>query len=232
MSVVGQFPGISDSRRLIRQPVNDLDKCTIISIYPKDIKEEVKHTIEPGRFKLPSGRYENPGRLVVGPSSWWREIDEYQPILEIPVSSLQVANSVINDYMNGLLECDVSAGPGLFYVIGEIQIDLTDAKLKKLIDDAKARQDRWYYRLVQMADILWARTQGNPLSICDDMRLAAQEIGLKDKPWLKDFNTLEMIACRACGALRNPLFPVCQACNRIVDIELAKKLGIIEATKQ
>jgi hypothetical protein len=54
-----------------------MDKSTIVSIYPKEINE-VKHTIEPGRFHLKPGKPDSPSLLVVGSSSWWKEIDEEQ----------------------------------------------------------------------------------------------------------------------------------------------------------
>jgi hypothetical protein len=59
-SQVGQFPGIQElRRRTVRQPVNPMDRATVVSIYPKDI-EEVKHTIEPGRFRIKAGSIETP----------------------------------------------------------------------------------------------------------------------------------------------------------------------------
>src|SRR5687768_15368088 len=103
MSQVGAFPGIREMRRrTIRAPVNPMDKATIISIYPKPIHEQ-KWTIEPGVFDIPAGSVESPGLLVVGPSSWWREIDYEQPLLEIPVGSIQIADSIVKDWSNGLI---------------------------------------------------------------------------------------------------------------------------------
>src|SRR6266576_4523463 len=90
------------NRKLIRAMKNPMDKCTIVSIFPKVI-DEVKYTIEPGRFHIEPGTFEKPSILVVGSSSWWREIDVEQPMLEIPNSSIQIAESVIKDYCNGLL---------------------------------------------------------------------------------------------------------------------------------
>ena len=105
---VGEFPGLNQAnRRTIRAPVNPLDKSTVISILPKPISER-KATIQPGMFELPPGTFENPSILVVGTSSWWREVDENQPLLEIPVSSVQVADSIVRDYCNGLLACDMA----------------------------------------------------------------------------------------------------------------------------
>lgn len=214
MSQVG-FPGMRDlRRRTVRQPVNILDKATVVSIFPKDIVE-IKHTIEPGRFHISTGSYEHPAVLVVGPSSWWREIDEEQPLLEIPVSSIQIADSVVRDYCNGILASNMGdMMPGLFYVPGAHDVDSIKKNFKPTLDIALVKQKRFYTELIKLADALWARSQGNPLAISDDMRLAARELNLSGtKDWMKDFTMISMVRCKACGSLKNPEFPICATCH-------------------
>ena len=221
------FPGFAElRRRTIRATPNPLDKSTIVSIFPKPIRE-TKATLQPGVFQIPSGTYANPGIVIVGPSSWWKDVGEDQPLLEIPNSSIQIAESVVRDYCNGLLACNMSdCIPGLFFIPGEHSITKIKADYKSLLDDAKIKQDNWYKALVKMADVLWSRTNGNPLAISDDMRLAARELNLNDNEWLKDFQTVEMVRCKACGTLGNPLFPVCGNCKAIIDPVKAKALDI------
>ena len=214
-----------NGRRLIRSVKNPMDRCTIISIFPKDI-DEVKHTIEPGKFHIPAGTFEAPSILVVGSSSWWKEIDVDQPMLEVPISSIQIADSVIKDYCNGMLGCNMGdAMPGLFFVLGEHNTMEIKMQYKKKLDDVKAKQDNWYRILVRLADSLWSRTAGNPLAIWDEMRLAARSLNLNDKPWLKDYQQMELTRCAACGSMRNPLYPICPTCKSIdKDHPLAKEL--------
>jgi hypothetical protein len=216
MGLVGEFPGITPfHRRAIKGPVNPLDKSTIVSIFPKEIKE-IKHTIFPGEFHILPGSYEKPSILVVGPSSWWKEVDDNQPLLEIPVSSVQIADSVVKDYCNGIFGCDMATSmPGLFYVPGEFTVASIKEKFKNELDKAKAKQTSFYSTLVRMADALWARSNGNPLTIGEDMRMAARELGLKEKDWLKDYQAVDMVKCTACGALKNPNYPVCGTCRAI-----------------
>jgi uncharacterized OB-fold protein len=57
------------------------------------------------------------------------------------------------------------------------------------------------------------------------MKIAAKELTL-DKVWLKDFQAIAMVNCKACGSLKNPLYPVCPNCKAIDDPEKAKSLGI------
>ena len=227
---VGEFPGLSTSkRRTIRAPVNPLDKSSVISILPKFISER-KVTIQPGVFEIPPGSFEKPSILVVGPSSWWRETDIDQPLLEIPVSSIQVADSIVTDYCNGLLACDMAIRmPGLFYLPGEITAHILMKEYMSLLVKAQLTQRAWYAELIRIADIMWSRTNGNPLSISDDARLACKELNITNKPWLGDIQTMELVRCIACGALRNPAFPVCQTCKAVVDKEKAKELDLVFA---
>ena len=229
MSVVGEFPGMASlKRRMIRGPKNVYDRATVVSIYPKELKEK-KVTLDPGLFIVPPGTVEHPSVLVVGPSVWWREVDEEQPLLEIPVGAIMIAEAVVKDYCNGIFGCDMdSAMPGLFYLPGG-QTKLTDkgetvpdvpATIKwvkenftKELKYAEERQKNWYRVLIKHADSLWARSNGNPLAIDDNMRMAAKELGQQTKDWLKDFQMVDMVRCVACGSLKNPTYPVCAACH-------------------
>ena len=107
------------NKRAVRSMPNPLDKCTIVSIYPEKI-EEFKPTITPGVFVIPPGSYDKPSTLLVESSSWWKELDNNQPLLEIQVPSILIADSVIRDWANGLFQCNMGdAMPGLFFVPGE-----------------------------------------------------------------------------------------------------------------
>lgn len=224
---VGEFPGFDNpNRRTIRAPINPMDKSTIVSILPKPISER-KVTIQPGTFELSPGNFDNPAILVVGPSSWWREVDENQPLLEIPVSSIQIADSIVRDYCNGLLGCNMADQmPGLFYVPGEFTVERLKKEHKPLLEQAQARQKKWFSELVRIADILWSRSNGNPLSISEDARLACRELNISNKPWLSDIQAIELVRCTACGSMRNSNYPICPTCKAVVDKKLAAELNL------
>ena len=213
------------ARRTVKAPLNPLDKSTIISIFSRPI-HEVKHTLDPGTFDIPAGSAEHPSILVVTSSSWWKELDEHQPLLEIPVSSIQVADSVVKDYINTMLMSNAGdVTPGVSYVPGEETVQSIKMKYPGMIPDLIRKQSNWYRALVKLGDNLWARTNGNPLAISDDMRIAARELQF-EKEWLRDFQTVELIKCVACGILRNGVFPVCLHCKTIVDRAAYDKLGL------
>lgn len=224
----GAFPLMSDiKRRTIRAPVNPMDKSTVVSIFPKNVPPEVKPTIQPGVFKVEYGTYERPSCLIVGPSSWWKELDDNQPLLEIPQSSIVIADSIVKDWANGIFGCDMGENmPGWFYLPGEWNPTKLKAEKQDLLDEANRKQRNWFQILVKMADSMWARTNGNPLTISDDMRLAARELNLHNKEWLADAQVLDLVRCKACGNLKNPLYPVCANCKSIDDPVKAKELGL------
>ncbi len=219
------------NKRTIRSVANPLDKATIVSIYPRRILE-YKYTIQPGVFDIAAGSEENPSLTVIGPSSWWRDIGEEMPLIEIPNGAMQVAESVINDWANGMLMCDMNTSmPGIFFVPGDLDIKKIRTDYAGALKAAITKQRNWFQNLVKLADHGWAQTNGSPRAISDLMRMAADTLNLKDRDWMKNYVEAEKVKCAACGNLRNPAYPVCASCNRIVDIELAKKLGILDAPK-
>jgi hypothetical protein len=222
------FPAAAqlNKRKTIRAPINPLDKATIFSIFPKEIVE-VKFTIQPGRFVIPAGTFENPSQLIVGPSSWWAEIDHTQPLLEIPTSAPAIADSVVRDYCNSLLGYSPdNRSPGVFYLAGEVSILELKAKHKELMLGIKERQKNWFVALIDLADALWARSNGNPMVIADDMKLAARELGLEYKDWLKTYTHAELKKCVACGTMITNAVVVCPNCKVVVDVEQFKKLNL------
>lgn len=216
---------IGGKKFMPRAATNPADKCTIFSIYPKEI-DEIKPTITPGRFIVPAGTIENPSRLVVGPSSWWREVDPEQPYLEIPNSSLQVAESVVKDYVNGLDGFSENAQPGLFYIPGDITVKQLKNEYTSTLEKAIERQNNYWHAVINNTDIMWVTTGGNPLSVSGDARLACAQLGIENKDWMQNFQNQKNVRCVACGQLRNPDFPICPSCNRVVDKALAAKLGL------
>ena len=220
-------PWVNTTRiNVIPMPKNPMDKTTIISIWPRAIHEE-KITLFPGSFDIPAGSMEKPSSLVVGASSWWKEVWESNQLLEIPQHSYMVAKSIIDDWVKGLHGyVGGQAQPGLFCLPGEVSVKEVKEKHKELLDRAETWQRAYYLNLVNIADVLWPTSNNNPIAISDIMRLAAQELKLDTKEWLKNFQSIELRQCVACGSPRNPAFPICPNCKTVVDVAKAKELGL------
>lgn len=213
---VGEHSNTYLNRRKLRSvEKNPMDKCTVVSILPAPV-DEIKHTIENGRFHLDPGTYEKPATLIVSPSSWWKDFDVEQPLQEIPCGSIQIANAIVNDFCNGMLGFEpATSKPGLFFVTGEHKAVDIKMKYRDALEEAKTKQDNWFRYLINQADSLWARTNGNPLVIWDMMRVAARSLHEDSKPWLGAFEAPKLDKCKFCGGLRNPQFPICPTCKAI-----------------
>ena len=236
MSMVGSGFGSSLRKTALQKmEVNPLDKCTIVSVYHQDVVS-IKPTIAPGRFVIPGVKNDTDFSLtVVGPSSWWKEIDEHQPFLEIVCSSYQVANAIVNDYVNSLHGgMGHTRKPGIFVVLGEYNqknihsyTDKSGNTFAQLLAAAREAQRLYYTELVKIADVLWARTNGNPLAISNEARMAAEKLGLKEaKTWMGDFRAMELTNCKACGHRVNPIYPVCPNCKNVINETKAKEIGL------
>ena len=227
MSLVGGFPSLREmNRKTVRGPVNPLDKSTLVSIYPRPLKFK-SVTLSPGVWRLEAGNVESPEILVIGPSSWFRDVGPDEPLIEIVQSSVQIAESLVKDYLNGMFACNMhDSMPGLFFVPGCVQdvagiidIEGTRAWVKStyphLLKSAVITQSNYWRNLIKYGDALWARSNGNPLVINDETRLAAKLLGVQDKDWMKDHQNQGQIRCFACGSFKSPDYPICQACHSI-----------------
>lgn len=211
-----------------RAPVNPLDKATIVSVYPEDIIS-VNHTIFPGRFVLPKAPDNDFSLLVVGTSYWVKEMPDDQPYLEMTVPATEVARSIIEDWSNGILGVGENRAPGLFYIPGDFDKNTikTAPTFAVKLGTAKARQKAWFLELVSIADKFWVRTNGQPAAIPDTCKMAAIQLGIKEKEWLnKNEAIAELVRCVACGSLRNSSYPVCPTCKAVIDVEKAKLLKV------
>lgn len=217
-----------------KMEVNPMDKCTIVSIFPKEINS-IKATIRPGTFRIAAAKKDSYSLLVVGPSSWWRNMDEDGNLLEIPCNSKQVADAIINDHINGLYGArGAETRPGLFVCLGEYDLktigtykNSAGLTFAQLLAIAQKQQKSYFETLVRMADIAWSRTNGNPLSISDDARIAAEYLGIeKSKAWMGDFVAMVKTNCPGCGALYDPNYPICRECKTVVNKKLAEERGI------
>jgi len=235
---VGEFA--RQSRQVIhRMPVSPMDKSTIVSILPKLITE-YKPTLFPGKFTIPAAQPGDYELFIVEPSSWFLpNINDRLPPTEVPINSVELAKSIVQDYCNGIFMCNMTDQmPGLFYILGEwtrknihTYVNEGGKSFEVMLNEARQKQKNWFMKLVESADSLWSRSNGNPLAISDDARLAAESLQLKDKPWMQDFKTVTMVNCKSCGELVNPAYPVCKHCHAILDAKRAKELDIQFAAK-
>lgn len=229
--IVGGFPNLKElNRRTIRGAINETDKTTIVSVYPKAIQFK-NITLMPRIWNIEAGSPEKPALLHVGSGSWWKDVHPDEPLIEIPVGSLSVAESLVKDYLNGIFGCDMSDNrPGLYFIPGARKIEEIFGEFKPLLDQAIERQLNYYGSLTKYADSLWARSNGNPLVINEEMRTAARILGQVDKDWMSDFKNAGQVRCFACGAFKSADYPICQSCHT-ADPEHPKFKAVMDARR-
>lgn len=208
---VGEF---IQQRPIIRAIPNPLDKSTIVSIYPKDW-EDRKETTQPYLFKVKGGTIDEPGLTLIKAATYTRDDDAEKPLQEIPISSIQMCESIIKDYCGSLLGATIGvAQPGMFFIPGEITTKDVKTKYTSDLIEAEKRQNQWFDNLVKLADSLWSKGGQNPLMIWSEMKFAAEQLGI-DREWLRNYQHNEMVKCFACGSLRNPEYPICANCKNV-----------------
>lgn len=233
---MGALLNVGFTRKAVRSPENPSDKSTLVSLYPKPVPYK-SSTVQPGEYILPAGSEKNPSVLIIGSSSWYKDLGPTEPLIEVPVNSMIMAESVIKDYCQGLFGCSSTAGPAIFFVPGckygpdrkpheELTKKWIQEDYKSLIESALTRQKNWFEWLIQEADVDWARTNGNPNSVNNLQRLACELLGRKDKAWMQDFKAAELKPCVACGNLVNYNYPVCQHCGHVINPEKYKELKL------
>ena len=203
------------NQNVIRSPKNPLDLATIISAFPKSIYEK-NHTIYPGVFQIPAAADGDVEVLTLGSSSWFRQVNPDEPAIEVTIPATEVARSVVDDYIVGLLGIADNAKPALFYAPGRFNKLEAKTKFAAEIKAALELQRNWFMNLIKIADSLWVRTNGQPSSISEDARLGARILNL-DKEWMKDSTAASLIKCVACGYMVQDQYPVCPNCKVVLN---------------
>ena len=192
------------------------NKVSIISILPYEIFDS-KPNLYPGTFTIPAGNSKSPGLLEVSRSIFWIPMAFGAPSLPATSSPTEVANSIINDYVNALLGVGPDCKPGLwvepktFESSEKARQELSLKMLPKI-----EAQRRWFLSLVNMADAEYNKHK-QAQSISDLQKMAALELNIKDRPWLLSLDQLQINNCPACYQPVNVNAAICGACRYIID---------------
>jgi len=210
----------------------DSTYATLISLLPFDLVE-AKPGLNPNEYIIKKSE-DNKIGLTIIPNNIFYLINP-DPLadakdtrnIKVPVPAIEVAQSIINDYVNALLGVNPpEAVPGLVAVSG----DYTDKKevgikFMKEIMFARTNQNNWFRNLVDMADDSWSKTH-SPISISDLQRFACRSLELK-RDWLNPLPSEQVEKCPVCknpinlGALK------CVACNHILNKVEYDKLMLV-----
>lgn len=199
------------------------DFCTIVSIMPLAIHEE-KPSVQPGVFDIPAADENDFSILHVGPGVAYIYIDMHRGQMPKNYSSKTMAESVINDMLNGGLMISPDARPGVFYVEGKLSHEecLKNEEFKTKMIAAKAQQLKWFQKLVARADDSWKKNGQHKL-ITDMERAAARRLKIR-REWIETFSPADLINCPGCGEFVSNKFAFCKHCKTVINLEAAKSL--------
>jgi hypothetical protein len=189
--------------------------CTVISLVPFAIKE-VKPQIIPGYFQIPPCKDGDIQCLPVGESIHWMESPFHKmPPIKLTETSVAIARSIVNDYIEAQLATDTDVSPGLFWVEGHYSKERAKEELRDKISLMRERQKRWFINLVKIADDDWAQSHQHKF-ISDVQRHAARALGMRDREWLTIVLESEMVQCPMCKEYVRPDAIIHSACGFII----------------
>ena len=198
--------------------------CTVVSLVPFDIREE-KPGLIPNTFYIPASDMKTPQVLKVGTARHYVYLDQDRGQLPVRTPSMELANSIVSDYITAQQRIDADAQPALFWVPGA----LTPQQVLKEHEDevlgALLKQSRWFVLVCQQADDDWAKYHRHTV-VSEIQRKMAQLLGWNPEQheWMAPNVTAIGARCPACGTLAMMGAVVCAQCQCILDPEKYKTL--------
>jgi hypothetical protein len=198
--------------------------ATVLSICPFETIE-IK-PIARGYFKIPAAEKDDFVLVYINESSYIQRLPATDHNIVIPVAAHHIAKSLVDDFVNTVIEADENAGPGMMWF--EMKVSRPEVILhhKQELDDLKARQVRWFENLCKKADDDWNQYKKVGL-ISGHQRYAAAYLGYK-AAWLTEYNVnAGMMDCPACFNKIDSRSVKCTHCGAILDRQKAIDFGII-----
>ena len=197
---------------------------TVLSICPFETVE-IK-PINGGYFKIPAAPKNDFILVTIKDSSYIQRLPATDHNIVIPVASYHIAKSIVDDFVNTVIEADDNAGPGMMWFEGAVTKAEVIAKHKQALDDLTARQIRWFENLCKKADDDWNQYHKVGL-ISGHQRYAAQYLGYKAE-WITEYNVdAGMMDCPACYTKIDKRAVICSNCSAILDRAKAAQFGLI-----
>lgn len=198
--------------------------ATVLSICPFETIE-VK-PITGGFYKIPAAKKDDFVLVYINESSYIQRLPATDHNIKIPVAAHHIAKSIVDDFVNTVIEADDNAGPGMMWFEGHVTREEVTSKYKSELVALRARQTRWFENLCKKADDDWNQYHKIGL-ISGHQRYAADYLGYKGE-WVVEYNqTAGMIDCPACFTQIDARAVICINCKAILNRAKAIEFGII-----
>jgi hypothetical protein len=200
----------------------DTTYATLASLLPYDLIES-KPGLNPNEYTIKAAPPQGLSLTIIPNNVFYLvnpdPLSEAKEIrhIKVPVSAVEVAQAIINDYVNALLGAvPPDAVPGLFVVQGDWQ-DKKEFISKHISEMTTYRtaQNAWFKNLVDIADDVWQKSK-SPLGISDLERSACRELGFA-RDWLNPLPNEQIEKCPVCKNAINLGALKCAVCGHILD---------------
>lgn len=200
-----------------------LDLSTVVSLVPFEINE-TKPGLIPGSFIIPPSTNNEIQILHVTEAIFFVYIDEQRGSMKITTPSYKVAASIVEDYLTAQLGVDPDVHPAVFWVRGKLTALEVQLRHGDQITSAHESQNRWFDKLIMLADDDWEKTRQH-MTISDTQRHAARARG-QNRPWLiKPADApVKFKICPSCASSVPEAAVLCPICKLVLDPERHKEL--------
>lgn len=192
--------------------------ATVVTLLPFKIVEK-KPGLIPGQFEIPAADPGDFNILIIKDSFHYVYLDSDRGSIPAPDPALKVAQSLVYDYVANQLLREEGVEPGLFCVPGRYTKDEISKKFGNILIEARARQRRWYEKLVALADDDWAMNRKRK-GISDLSRHAAKGLSVT-REWLNIVEEdrpiqIAAVECPACFSAVRPEAMICAVCKTVL----------------
>ena len=220
--------------------------ATIISICPAEVNVTLPHTTPP-RVTIPVAEVGKPILAVFNDGEERQfiggEVNKKDPWVKYPVLALDLAKGIAQSYKMSATYIEPNSYPGIFAVPGKPDeitpelhnfvivpySELSDKFISQFtaeFNKAKAQQDNWFKKLIQVADKSFAKNS-NYAEISDLQRYASKRMNI-ERPWNKEIKPEDFKKCPFCASFVEPAAIACVHCNNVVDAERYKALKAMQ----
>lgn len=199
----------------------DYDKATVVSICPFAL-HEMKPGMFPSFYRIPSARDTGLEILIVNNAFYNQPLPATDQVVRVEISSKDIARSIVNDYIQGVMAYGENCYPGLFWVRGNYDKPTVKTKFATELQTITQYQYNWFLAIVAIADDDWTQFKQHKF-ITETQRHAARFLGLK-REWLIDQNTVTNVVtvnCPACFSMIHPEASICPNCRSVINVDKA-----------
>jgi len=200
--------------------------ATVLSICPFETLE-VK-PIAKGYFRIPAAPKDDFVLVYIEESSYTQRLPATDHSITIPVAAHHIAKSIVDDFVNTVVEADDNAGPGMMWFDFRVTKPEVLSNHIERLNALKAKQIRWFENLCRKADDDFNQYHKIGL-ISEHQRYAAKYLG-HEAEWLVNYNQNDgLVDCPGCYTKIDARAVKCIHCGAILNRTKAIELGIIAA---